>query len=738
METEPKLKPTPLDYALAALSPGLIILMIGSLVCFLLSVLYQGEFPARLMWILGLFTFASVLISRIAIEQTRAQSLVYLGLLGGATLLVAPRFFVVDGPMAPFSLPILVALLSLIAYLADRITMDATSVDEASESNGEGLLQSLGLLKRANASAKQSKRKHNPGVWILYFALLAIPVFGLGQLFIQAANTRKLAFVCMIAYLFSALALLVVISLLSLRKYVRQRGVEMEGSLSARWLSAGISSTLGLILLMAILPFPMLSSNLMELPFRITSRTDLASSQWGWGNEGAGNSGQQGDSKEHPAVQQKPAANQEPQQDQSADGRETPSQPGNGNAASNSNDDTSSGGNRSDQGDSSSGANQGTNPNSNNTNANESNPNGSNSGGSGATGPGSSNLKKNSSSSSQKSSSESSSGAESSNSGKPSSESDQQKNRSGEKESQNKPQSSNDQQSSGRNASNPASSDNRNSADNTTPKNERSDNTTTKNSQDPNRAQQTERNLDSKQQNQPEANEPPKPPSGNPNPDQNRNRDPRNDNPPNKPPEPQREPSQPKGFSMEWNLGATFRWLILAGLLLVTLYYGIRYRQQIILAVRDFFYRWFGWFSGGTDEDTGSDTPSSDETTIQQVLFSSFADPFQESPSDPNKIVRRLFAATVAWASEHRVRRRDDETPEEFLRRLGRKYSEIQDHLLQLGMLYSRLAYAQKPVPMNEARTLRPMWDWLVAHAPQSPRVPTPHSETAILSVDRN
>ena len=690
METESKLKPTSLDYALAALSPGLIILMIGSLVCFLLCTLYQGEFPARLMWILGLFTFASVLISRIAIEQSRAQSLVYLGLLGGATLFVAPRFFVVDGPMASFSLPILVTLLCLIAYLADRITMDATSVDDASESNGEGLLQSLGLLKRANANAnanaKQGKRKHNPGVWILYFALLAIPVFGLGQLFIQAAPARKLAFVCMIAYLFSALALLVVISLLSLRKYVRQRGVEMESSLSAKWLTAGISSTLGLIILMAILPFPMLSSNMMELPFRITSRTDLSSSRWGWGNEGAGNAGQQGDSQDHPAVQQKPAPNQQPPKNQSSNGQEVQPQSGNGNAGSNSKDSGSSDGSSSDQANSPSADNQGTDPKSNNTNSNGSNPNGSSPGGTGATGPGSSNLNKNSSSSGQKNSGENSSGEESSNSREPSSASDQ--------------------PSSKRDASNPA--------------------------------QQTERNAESNPRNQPEARDTPKPQPANPQPDQNRNRDPRNANQLNKPPEPQRDPPQSKGFSMEWNLGATFRWLILAGLLFVTLFYGIRYRQQIMLALRDFFQRWLGWFSGGPDEDTGPDTPPPSEPTIQQVLFSSFPDPFRESPSDPNKIVRRLFVATVAWASEHRVRRRDDETPEEFLRRLGRKYSEIQDPLLQLGMLYSRLAYAQKSVPMNDARSLRPMWDWLVAHATQPPSVPTPQSEAAILSADRS
>jgi len=74
---EPKLRPTSLDYALAAISPALIILMIGSLVAFLMTALYRGEFPVRLMWVLGLFTFASVLISRIAIEQSRCVGSVF-------------------------------------------------------------------------------------------------------------------------------------------------------------------------------------------------------------------------------------------------------------------------------------------------------------------------------------------------------------------------------------------------------------------------------------------------------------------------------------------------------------------------------------------------------------------------------------------------------------------------------------------------------------------------------------
>ncbi|MFM8189484.1 MAG: hypothetical protein ACKN85_13480, partial [Pirellula sp.] len=289
-----KLRPSSFDYALAALAPVLIILMIGSLVYFLITTLYRGDFHARLMWILGLFTMASVLVTRIAIEQSRAQSLTYLGLLSAATLFVAPRFFVLEGLLAPLSIPILIGFLALIVFLADRITMDCTSVEDAQDSHGYGLLQSLGILKRTDLTGPDSSktqitnknaRAHNPGVWILYFALGALPVFGLGQFFLPSGQPQRVALACLVIYLSSALALLVMISLLALRQYVRQRDVEMGSSMSFRWLTTGIGSVLGLVILMAILPLPMLGSSTWELPFKLSSRDDQTPSRWGWGKE---------------------------------------------------------------------------------------------------------------------------------------------------------------------------------------------------------------------------------------------------------------------------------------------------------------------------------------------------------------------------------------------------------------------------------------------------------------------
>ena len=65
-----RLLPTLADYVVIAMNPALIMGLIGSLVYFLLEVLYAGRYPDRLQFALSAFVFASVLVSRIAIERS--------------------------------------------------------------------------------------------------------------------------------------------------------------------------------------------------------------------------------------------------------------------------------------------------------------------------------------------------------------------------------------------------------------------------------------------------------------------------------------------------------------------------------------------------------------------------------------------------------------------------------------------------------------------------------------------
>lgn len=287
---ESRLRPTAVDTIIAALAPGLIIGMICCLVFFLIIVVCRGEFAVRLMYILGLYTFASVLVARIAIEQSRAISMAYTSVLGVATLLVAMQFVAFSGALSLFAFPILVGFLILIGFLADRITFDCTLIDDSDDSSGVGLLQSLGVVKNPQSSptATDHKPRHNPGVWVLYFSLLAIPLFGLGQLTIPASEPESLrsAYWFLFGYLFFSMCVLVLTSYLGLRRYLRQRKVEAPIQLNAIWMFGGFAGVLAVLLVVGLLPLPSGSQGIFDLPIRFETTTKIQSSRFGWGSEG--------------------------------------------------------------------------------------------------------------------------------------------------------------------------------------------------------------------------------------------------------------------------------------------------------------------------------------------------------------------------------------------------------------------------------------------------------------------
>ena len=62
-----RLGKTLMDYMVIAITPVLIMLLVGSLTFFLLTVFYDGLYDARLRFIFSCFVFAVVLIARISI-----------------------------------------------------------------------------------------------------------------------------------------------------------------------------------------------------------------------------------------------------------------------------------------------------------------------------------------------------------------------------------------------------------------------------------------------------------------------------------------------------------------------------------------------------------------------------------------------------------------------------------------------------------------------------------------------
>ncbi len=132
------------------------------------------------------------------------------------------------------------------------------------------------------ASSKQAAAKprpHSGGVWVVYFSLAALPLFGLGQRFLPADNAdrRRYAFLLLCIYVTSALGLLLTTSFLGLRRYLRGRRLQMPAAMAGAWVTIGcllIAAILGFAIL---LPRPNAEYAVSEAPWKMTSPTRNAS-----------------------------------------------------------------------------------------------------------------------------------------------------------------------------------------------------------------------------------------------------------------------------------------------------------------------------------------------------------------------------------------------------------------------------------------------------------------------------
>jgi hypothetical protein len=305
-EREP---PTLADYAVTAISPVLIMLMVGSLVFFLVTVLPTGDYKERLLYTSFFFVIGAVLVARIAIQIDPGRAAMYGVGLALVTFLAMTRF--VEYPsrswLGSFGWLVNLGLMGLIWWSAHRLTWDCTYIDEKREASGRGVLAAAGLdvdqrsedsnqksepvNRDAGRSAdadeprgkkKKKKRKkessplsdwleryrkyreerknrpHTPGVWVIYFALAALPLFALGQSLIDPGDDdrRRATLLQMAAYIASALGLLVTTALLGLRRYLRQRKAKVPTAMAASWLGLGGILIVVFLLVGAFLPRP--------------------------------------------------------------------------------------------------------------------------------------------------------------------------------------------------------------------------------------------------------------------------------------------------------------------------------------------------------------------------------------------------------------------------------------------------------------------------------------------------
>lgn len=680
--TQPKLEPTAVDVIVTALSPALIIGMISSLVFFLVIAFYRGDYNARMMYILGLYTAATVLVARIAIEDGRAHANWFGIPLFGAACLAVFRFVSISGPLAAISPVINVGLLLLAWYLADRITYDCTLVDERDESLQQGLLQSLKLVDKqptadistrpevptarpGKGKPKRKPRKHNPGVWVLYFALLAIPLFGLGQLTIPDEKSRFEAFKYLLIYLACALSLLLTTSFVGMRRYLRQRGVEMPGEMSRMWMGYGAAGIALLLLACLILPLPTKQGvGFAWLPVEFTSPVGLPTSQWGWGNEGP-----QTDNAGQPAI----AGKAQPQPNDNNDSTHQQPQPGQPQQPANSSTDTD---------------NQ-------------------------AAQPSDANRKSRPSDRSQASSDQQQDGKSSTTGQQPSQSPEQSGSQSSSSESTREKQSpaanksdKNSQQTSNKtdtNSSQPPTERPADSADNSD-----------QNSQAPTNDRNAKNSGEKSQNNQSQNNQSQNPPAEAQS-DREEAQQPANQPQPSaQPPTPPTTPSQP-WFSGLGNIGTLVKWLLIAILAAVVLFYVLTHPQELAKLWNELLNFFYGLFGAKRQlQQTAPEKTDTGQAELTERNFSSFADPFlANSTMSPAQVIAYSFAALEAWANEHGSGRDADQTADEFARRLARQQPGVGSHATTAAQMLDRVMFANWRPSRQDVAQLEQLWQIL-------------------------
>ena len=126
------------DFLIVAISPALVIFMVGSLVFFATDCFYDGNFHTRLRVASGLFVIAAVLTSRISIDEGREYACMFAVPLSIVTFMSIWKY--TDAGL------LVVPLVAFIWWSTDKLTWDCTVMDDKKDASGNGLLQTIGMV----------------------------------------------------------------------------------------------------------------------------------------------------------------------------------------------------------------------------------------------------------------------------------------------------------------------------------------------------------------------------------------------------------------------------------------------------------------------------------------------------------------------------------------------------------------------------------------------------------------
>ncbi|HEY4417776.1 MAG TPA: DUF4129 domain-containing protein [Verrucomicrobiae bacterium] len=318
---------TAADYLCIGISPVLVMLLVGSLAFFLVEVFFHGPAIGGVRWVMFWFVMAVVLVSRIGIEQSTGKAAVY-----GMGLATATWLYLVTIHPAVF---LGMLLLGIVWWCAHKLTWDCTLLDESQDASGNGLLQTAGDKKsfvtfvKTIANFRNSKKKpaapHPPGLWVVYFSLAALPLFGLGQALLPAGDlvSRHQGFVLLFVYMIAALGLLLTTSFIGLRHYLRERYLAMPPMIAFGWLRFGVGIAIFVLVGAMILPRPGATDTWQALRYQIDYKLRAASDYAARFNPHGKGRGRTGDATEKSTA--------DPSKKPSAD---SPAQPGSGSTPS--------------------------------------------------------------------------------------------------------------------------------------------------------------------------------------------------------------------------------------------------------------------------------------------------------------------------------------------------------------------------------------------------------------------
>lgn len=698
MQARSILRPRPTfgDYLAIAAGPILVGLLVGSLALFLIELFYVGQYAGRLRFIMGMFVMGAVGVARISIDDGREYSMAYAFPLAGVTALAAWRFVEFSGPLRGFSLPLSGLLIALIWWCTDRLIWDCTVIDERQADSGEGLLQTAGLEDQAavggptaaeHSSAAEAhrasvvdavtdttekpqttwqrfrtyrQRPHAPGVWVLYFSLAALPIFGLGQLLLPRDDLagRRFVFQLLVVYVMAGLGLLLTTSFLSLRRYLRQRRLEMPAAMARGWVLGGVAMIVVTLVFCLLLPRRNPEYSLSHLPIFARSADDLQTSPWAFGNDG-------------PERQQ---ANRQVTRDDAE--RMRSGRPKSSGGANDSRAKASSGGK--DQAGSTS---QDDRESSRETQASQS----------------------------RKNASPAEDPAESPQAGDSTvPPSDQQPRQSSDASDRSSQERNGDQG----DATREPPRDSPSSRDAAAPRESPSeaDTGSAGDASDPDPSSEAVGDDEVSSPETPDSN----PAEGSPS-----SRDAQVERAQTQTSPPPGRPSSNQPFAslpqLPSTLGALLKWIYWAIILLAGLYFLIRYWRQVTQAIREFATRlralWGRLFGKREEQAAISQEVAPPVDAIRP--FSSFSDPFVSGSAEKwavDELIRYSFEAFQAWSNDQGLRRQPDQTVHEFARAVAARRRDCAAEAQQLAELVSWSAYARDRVPRNRLTPLRQLW----------------------------